>query len=262
MNRVQSADGVVVSYEVTGAGEPPLALVHGWATDRRIWSEEVARLGARHRVVTPDLAGHGKSGAGRTDWSIERFGQDVAAVIEAVGAKQVILVGHSMGGLVVLEAARRMRGRVKGIVVVDMLLDAEQQSSADEIEGAVKQLEADYRTATTEMANQYLFTADTPAAARERVLGYALALPPDRSIAMLRSTWAYDPLPALNEIRVPVRAVNGDKFPTNLEVNRKHMPGFEAAIVAGSGHYPMLEDPARFGAALDRMLSSVMASKD
>jgi pimeloyl-ACP methyl ester carboxylesterase len=79
---------------------------------------------------------------------------------------------------------------------------------------------------------------------------------------MLRTTWAYDPLPALGEIRVPIRAVNGDKFPTNLEANRRHMPGFEAAIVTGSGHYPMLEDPAGFGVALDRMLSSVMASKD
>ena len=253
---------MAVSYEVTGAGEPTLVLVHGWATDRRIWADEVHRLAARHRVVTPDLAGHGKSGTDRTDWSIERFGQDVGAVIEAVGAKQVILVGHSMGGLVVLEAARRIRDRVKGIIVVDMLLDAEQQTPADEIEGAVKQLEADYQVATTEMANQYLFAAATPAAARERVLGYALALPPGRSIAMLRSTWTYDPLPALGEIGAPVRAVNGDKFPTNFEVNRKHMPGFEAAIVKGSGHYPMLEDPARFGAALDRMLSSIKARKD
>ena len=67
--------------------------------------------------------------------------------------------------------------------------------------------------------------------------------------------------PALREIRAPIRAVNADKFPTNLETNRRHMPGYEAAIVAGSGHYPMLEDPPGFAAALDRALEQVLAGK-
>ena len=77
---------------------------------------------------------------------------------------------------------------------------------------------------------------------------------------MLRETWAYDPLPALREIRAPIRAVNADKFPTNLEANRRHMPGYEAAIVPGSGHYPMLEDPARFGPALDQAIARVLSA--
>lgn len=67
-------------------------------------------------------------------------------------------------------------------------------------------------------------------------------------------------MPALREIKAPVRAVNADKFPTNVEANRRHMPGYEAAIVAGTAHYLMLEDPARFGRALDEALRQVEAS--
>ena len=110
------------------------------------------------------------------------------------------------------------------------------------------------------MANEWQFAPATPAAVRERVLGHAVALPANVSVAILRQVWAYDPLPALREITAPVRAVSADRFPTNLEANRRHMPGYEASLVPGSGHYPMLEDPARFGLALDRALAQVLAA--
>lgn len=58
-----------------------------------------------------------------------------------------------------------------------------------------------------------------------------------------------------------MRAVNADKFPTNLEVNRRHRPGYDAVIVEGTAHYLMLEDPARFGRALDQALGQVLATK-
>jgi len=258
---VHSADGVPIRFQVNGKGEPTLVLVHGWALDRRLWDGQVQRLSARHRVVTLDLAGHGESGRERVQWTIAAFGRDVEAVVEAVRAKQVVLVGHSMGGPVVLEAARRMPERVKGIVPVDTLLDVEQRTPADQVDAFAQQLEADYATTTTQMANEYLFVPATPAAVRERVLGHATALPPDISIAMLRQSWTYDPLPALREINAPIRAVNADKFPTNLEANRRHMPGYEAIILTGTGHYPMLEDPPRFNPALDAALGRVLAAK-
>ncbi len=256
-----SADGIRIRFQVNGTGEPTLVLVHGWALDRRLWDGQVSRLSARHRVVTLDLAGHGDSGRERVQWTMAAFGHDVEAVVDAVGAKQVVLVGHSMGGPVVLEAARRMPERVKGIVLVDTLLDVEQRTPREEVEAFAKQLEADYNTTAMQMANEYLFAPATPAAVSERVLGHAIALPPDSSIAMLRQSWTYDPLPALREIKAPIRAVNADKFPTNLEANRRHMPGYEASIITGSGHYPMLEDPAQFDPALDAALGRVLAAK-
>jgi pimeloyl-ACP methyl ester carboxylesterase len=255
----RSADGVPIRFAVTGAGEPTIVLVHGWATDRRLWDHHVPPLADRHRVVTLDLAGHGESGADRNDWTMAAFGGDVAAVVGGASAEPVVLVGHSMGGPVVLEAARRLAGRVRGIVLVDTLLDIESRMPAEQVEAFARQLEADYLAVTTMMTNEHLFAANTPAAVRERVLQQLTALPPDRSVAMLRSTWSYDPIPALREITAPIGAVNADKYPTNLETNRRHMPGYEAEILPGVGHYPMLEDPARFGAALGRMVERVIS---
>ena len=260
MTTARSADGAAIRFDTQGGGEPALVLVHGWAMDRHLWDGQAPSLASRHRVVTLDLAGHGESSASRSAWTMAAFGEDVKAVVEAAGATQVILVGHSMGGNVVLEAAQRMPERVKGIVLVDTLLDVEQRTPAAEIEAYAARLAADYPTVVTTMANEYLFAPATPPAVRERVIRHALALPAAASIGMLRESWAYDPLPALHEIRVPIRAVSAYKFPTNLEANRRHMPGYEAAIVPGSGHYPMLEDPKRFDAALDQALAQVLAA--
>ena len=256
----RSSDGVAIRFQVSGQAEPTLVLVHGWAFDHHVWDGQVPSLSARHRVVALDLAGHGESGGSRVAWTMAAFGEDVKAVVEAAAAKQVVLVGHSMGGPVVLEAARRMPERVKGIVLVDTLLDVEERTPAAEVEAFARQLEADYKTVVAQMSGNYLFAAATPAAVRERVLAQATALPAGVSVAVLRQAWAYDPVPALREIHAPVRAVNADKFPTNVAANRRHMPGYEAIIVPGCGHYPMLEDPARFGPALDQAVAQVLAA--
>ena len=256
----RSADGVPIRFQVTGKTEPTVVLVHGWALDHRVWDGQAARLAERHRVVTLDLAGHGESGRQRSAWTMAAFGEDVKAVVEAVGAKQVVLVGHSMGGPVVLEAARRMPARVKGIVLVDTLQDVEKRTPPDAIEAMTRQLQGDYKAVITQFTTEYLFAPATPAAVRERVLGHATGMAPGISIAILRDAWGYDPVPALREIKAKVRAVNADKYPTNLEVNRRYMPGFDAALIPGSGHYPMLEDPARFNPALEQAIGQVLAA--
>jgi pimeloyl-ACP methyl ester carboxylesterase len=256
----RSSDGVAIRFQVSGQGEPTLVLVHGWAFDHHVWDGQAPSLAARHRVVTLDLAGHGESGGSRAAWTMTAFGDDVKAVVEAVGAKQVVLVGHSMGGPVVLEAARRMPERVKGIVLVDTLLNVEEGTPAADIDDMAKPLQADYKTTIIGFTNNYLFAPATPPAVRERVLAAATSMSPEVSIAVLRATWSYDPLAALGEIKARVRAVNADKYPTNVEANRRHMPGYEAILVPGSGHYPMLEDPKRFGPALDQALAQVLAA--
>lgn len=260
MSSVRAADGNTIRYEVAGRGEPTLVLVHGWAFDRHLWDGLVPRLAARHRVVTLDLPGHGESGRTRAEWTMAAFGEDVKAVVAAVGATEILLVGHSMGGPVVLEAARRMPERVRGIVLVDTVVNAEERMPSEQIELLARQLAADYRNAIAQSTNEWLLVPGTPAPVRERVLRQVTAMPPDVSVALLREAWAYNPLPALREIKAPIRAVNADKFPTNTEANRRHMPGYEAQIVRGTGHYPMLEAPEPFAAALDRALEQVLTA--
>jgi pimeloyl-ACP methyl ester carboxylesterase len=259
-HQTASAEGLSIEYEVRGQGEPAIVLVHGWAFDRHLWDEQVPRLAQRHRVAAIDLPGHGQSGRERTAWTIAAFGRDVKGVIDELGAAQVVLVGHSMGGLVVLEAARLLGDRLRGVVLVDIVLDAEKRMPPEQVEGMIGELRADYPGVTRRMASEHLVAPATPAAVRERILRHALAVPVETSLSLLRAVWTYDPRPALRDINAPIRAVNADKFPTSLEVNRRHMPGYEATILEGTAHYLMLEDPERFGAALEKAIGQVLAA--
>ena len=64
-----SADGVPISYEIHGDGEPTLVFVHGWSCDARYWGAQVPYFSMRHRVIILDLAGHGHSGLGRSRYA-------------------------------------------------------------------------------------------------------------------------------------------------------------------------------------------------
>lgn len=91
-----SSDGVRIAYAAYGAGARAIVLIHGWSCDGSYWAAQVEALSRDFQIITLDLGGHGQSGTDRRSWTIESFGQDVAAVVEAAQLEEVVLVGHSM----------------------------------------------------------------------------------------------------------------------------------------------------------------------
>src|SRR6188474_3670593 len=89
-------DGVHVQYRVYGSGEPALIFIHGWSCDSNYWREQVPAFRQKYTVVTVDLAGHGGTDANRSEWSIAKFGEDVATAAAAIPNQKIVLVGHSM----------------------------------------------------------------------------------------------------------------------------------------------------------------------
>ena len=258
---VNAADGVPIHYSVQGKGDTALVFVHCWACDRSYWDNQVPEFAKNYRVVTIDLPGHGQSGQGRKNWSIDSFAEDVKTVVTKLDLKRVVLVGSSMGGPVSVEAARRMPDRVVAIVPVDSLLNVEQKITPEQLDAVVKQMQADYKASVTGLMNQFFFSPTTPAAVKERVTKDATSRPPELAIAILKGILTHDAVPALRETKVPIYAINGDRAPTDLAANRKYAAQFDATIIKGSGHYPMLEDPARFNQALAEVLKKLLSSK-
>jgi sigma-B regulation protein RsbQ len=254
---VNSSDGIPIHYSVVGKGEPALVFIHCWGCNRNFWENQVAEFSKTNRVVTIDMPGHGESGSGRKNWSIESYGDDVKTVVTKLGLKRVVLVGSSMGGPIALEATKRMPDNVVAIVPVDSLQNVEQTLTPEQLDGVIKQMTADYKNATTGLLNQFFFSASTPEAVKTRVINEAISRQPETAVAILKGVFAYTPGPTLKEIKVPIKAINADLNPTNLEINRKYAPQFDAVIIKGTGHYPMLEDPARFNQMLAEILKTL-----
>ena len=254
---VNSSDGIPIHYAVAGKGDPALVFIHCWGCNRNFWENQVAEFSKTNRVVTIDLPGHGESGAGRTNWTIEGYGDDVKTVVTKLGLKRVVLVGSSMGGPIALEAAKRMPDNVVAIVPVDTLQNVEVTITPEQADAVIKQMTADYKNSTTALLNQFFFSPNTPEAVKTRVTNEALSRQPETAVAILKGIFAYKPGPTLKEIKVPIKAINSDLNPTMVEINRKYAPQFDAVIIKGTGHYPMLEDPARFNQMLADILKSL-----
>jgi pimeloyl-ACP methyl ester carboxylesterase len=112
-------DGVTLVYSAAGSGEPALVFIHGGLAERTFYDGQLKAFADSHRVIALDLAGHGESGADRKKWGMPEFGADVRAVVEAENLRKVVLIGNSLGGPVVIEAALLLPGKAAAVIGVD-----------------------------------------------------------------------------------------------------------------------------------------------
>ena len=256
-------DGVHVQYRVAGSGEPAIVFIHGWSCDSNYWREQVPLFKQKYTVVTVDLAGHGGTGANRSEWTMARFGQDVATALAAVPNQKLVLVGHSMGGPVAIEAARLLDDRVVGIIGVDTFktIGAPLPSQA-QLDAVLKPFEANFIGHTRELVAAHFFAPGASPQFAQKI-AYDMSLSPPRvAIPAMRAVLSYDYAPPLKAVDVPIVAINSDLGePVNELRIRKVLPKFRAVVIPGAGHFPMMEDPARFNPALETEIQALIAAR-
>jgi pimeloyl-ACP methyl ester carboxylesterase len=250
----QAADGVMIVYSACGAGEPALVFIHGGLADRSFWDAQLKAFGGNHRVIALDLAGHGESGKNRTKWGLPEFGADVTAVADAEKLKKIILFGNSLGGPVAIEAALLLPGRVLGVVGVDTFQSLDYKTTPDEARARADAFHKDYAGSVKTMTRA-LFHADADPAIMADAERRMDKTSPDTAYAMFLSLASYDTAGSARRLTVPLRAINGDLYPTDMPGVRKIKPEFEAIIMKHMGHYPMLERPDEF----NRHVAAVVA---
>jgi pimeloyl-ACP methyl ester carboxylesterase len=213
-----------------------------------------------YRVIAVDLAGHGASGKGRAVWSIPNFASDVAAVVQAVDAKNVVLIGHSLGGPVAVEAGLLLPDWVIGVIGVDALFDAWADPGHSKM---VDQLRPDFAVQTRAFVRKALFIPTSPAALADSISDAMAAAPPEIALPALDSLlgWARDrQAAAVAALRPPaglVMVAGGGAATTKFQRSREGRPGLGVEEVPGTGHFMMLEVPSAFNARLRGMLNRV-----
>jgi len=255
-----SADGTAINYYEHGQEGPVLVFVHGWSCDASYWREQVAYFKDKYHMVLIDLAGHGRSGSERENYTMDAFGQDVKAVVESVGAEKVILIGHSMGALVIAHAARFMPEKVTGLIAVDDLQNVEYPLGEEQFKEMTTPFNEDFKQGVRDFVAGMLRSDNSPV--NEWVISdMSLAQPRVALSAINGSLGGYltgDVAKLFDGLDVPVVAVNADLWPTDVEANRRHIKDFELIELDGLDHFLMLKAPERFNPALEQAVEMIL----
>lgn len=236
-----------------GAGAPALAFVHGWSCDRSYWNGQLGYFARRHQVVAVDLAGHGESGVGRHAWTIPAFGDDVLAVVDQLGLEALVLVGHSMGGDVIVEAGLHLPGRVVGLVCVDMYSSLGEPLTPEEIQAFLGPLREDFVTKTRALVRGMFVPSSDPALV-DRVAADMSAAPPDIALDSAEHSFRNDRA-ILDNLRAVDGAGCGDQ--PRLPADRRRVaPALrhEDRAHVRRRHFLMMEDPDAFNRILDETI--------
>ncbi|MBU1997783.1 MAG: alpha/beta hydrolase, partial [Candidatus Omnitrophica bacterium] len=224
-----SADGTAINYYEHGQEGPVLVFVHGWSCDASYWREQVEYFKEKYHMVLIDLAGHGRSGSERENYTMEAFGQDVKAVVESIGSEKVVLIGHSMGALVIAEAARLMPEKAIGLVAVDDLQNVEYPLGEEQFKEMTTPFKEDFKQGVRGFVIGML-RSDNSLVNEWVISDMSLADPRVALSAITGSLGGYltgDVAKLFDELDLPVVAVNADLWPTDVEANRRHIKDFD-----------------------------------
>lgn len=132
--QVLTRDGCPLHYWLIGeVGRPLLFLTHGAGLDHGLWRHNLAALAERHRVLVWDVRGHGLSRPMGARFTVPTVLGDMAALLDAVGAAEAVLIGQSMGGNLAQEFVRRHPERVRALVLVECVCNSAPLTRAERL---------------------------------------------------------------------------------------------------------------------------------
>jgi pimeloyl-ACP methyl ester carboxylesterase len=252
--KILSASGELAATR-TGAGEPLIVLVHGWTCRRSHWAGVLHMLGAYGEVLAVDLPGHGDSACSPpATATVAGLAQELAKIIEQQGTRPVILVGHSMGGAVALEAARLLN-QAHAVILVDTFVipygDLPEEQ-AQEIEQAFA---ADFVGAM-----QGLVDGNTnegmPASLKAQLHHDMASADPAWALPLWGDLLRWQPDAALSQSGVAIHAINGGLIP---EPARQRCAGHVIEkVIAEAKHFPQLETPEKFEQLLEQTIKGLL----
>ena len=229
--------------------------VHGFACTHEDWSSQLQFFSGTHQTVGPDLRAHGTTPGRPHECSIEHYGGDVAALVDNLELASCVLIGHSMGCRVVLEANRLIPDKVEALVLIDGSRLADRDPAAAEAAARASIAKVGYPAFAENLFRQMFLTASpTAEAIVKRAVRQSAEFGPDLWSRMAR--WDAGSMDAaFDAVRAPVLAIQtttrdanlrrtplkaGDTSPWLEYVKSK---GARVAIIPDTGHFPQIEAP-------------------
>jgi pimeloyl-ACP methyl ester carboxylesterase len=257
-------DGADIGFRCWGpAGSSGVVLVHGSAAHTRWWDHIGPLLAGHRRVAAIDLSGHGDSDR-RDGYTMEQWSAEIAAVAGAMAADATppVLIGHSMGGMVCLTAARDRAPDLAGVITVDAAPRPSDPAAETRARARADRRYRRYPSLAEAVARF------TPKPEQADSLPYVLAHVAAHSYREQAGEWRtkFDPaiyqrtLPTVEELTdfaCPVtilRGENGSITPDRVAAVRRRLPSVDLVDIPAAHHHMMLDQPLALVAALQTQL--------
>jgi|GEM_PF-594919 len=258
-------DRVNLHYSHEGKGKINIIFIHGWNIDHSYWDSQADLLKKDYSVYALDLPGFGDSKAeDREVWSMEEFALDITDFISHLELENVILVGHSMSGGIILDVAvKSTEKQILALIAVDTLKAIGAEPTEDDRwkkENFMNRMAEDYKEAVSLYTEAYLFSPFTSEEVRKRVKKDFEDSDPETGMLTFKGLLqnGENIREKLQLIPQKLYLINSDYRPTDTESLQKYCKnGFELLTVHGTGHYPMIEKPEEFNMLIKGIIDNV-----
>lgn len=275
-HEVAAPDGGSVRVLERGAGRP-LLLIHGITLQAGVWSPQFHMLADRYRVLAMDVRGHGRSRAGSDGFGRKVAARDVAAVVEHFDLRDAVIVGHSMGGMILMEYAgdfpEHLAGRIAGLVFMDTAAYQILPRPALPIAQALgrrlrNRLEAGRPIPQRAVGDdlswllaRLAFGSRPSGRAVDQVRRFLEEVPQSTSLPSGIDLLDHDARDALRATRTPSMVLVGSRDTlTPVWAARRiarFLPGARLEVLPGAGHQLMQERPAEVARLLDDFVAGL-----
>jgi pimeloyl-ACP methyl ester carboxylesterase len=246
-------DGVDIYYETHGEG-PVILLTHGYSATAQMWAGQIAPLSKTHKLVLWDMRGHGQSDypEDQAQYSEAATVADMAALLDAVGAKTAIVGGLSLGGYMSLAFNATHPERVKALLIIDTGPGFKKDEAREGWNQNAQRTAERYEKNGLGPAGSG--SAERALARHRDATGLARAA---RGMLAQKTARVIESLP---DIKVPSLVVVGEKdtpFLAASDYMAAKIPGARKTVIPNAGHAANIDNPAAFNAAVEGFLGSL-----
>lgn len=248
-------DGVNIHYEVHGDG-PPLLLTHGYSATAQMWRPQVEPFSKKFKLITWDMRGHGQSDYpdDQGAYSEEATVADMAAILDAVGARRAIIGGLSLGGYMSLAFHLKHPTRTRALLIIDTGPGYKKDEARDGWNAT--SLKTAERYEKDGLARLAAGSEEMRTASHRSADGLVRAA---RGMLTQRDARVINSLPDIAVPSLVVVGANDTPFLAASDYMASKIPGAKKAVIPDAGHSANLDQPAAFNTAVLDFLAALPA---
>lgn len=273
--KIELSDKTTIAYTETGSGSQTLIFIHGLGSYLPAWNKNVPELSKNYKCIAIDLPGYGKSSKGNYEYSMTYYAQIIKEFCEAKGIKEVVLVGHSMGGQISLTAALQYPQLVSKLVLIapagfEQFNKGQRNWFRNVMTPDGVRLTTVEQIKTNLVYNFYEVPEDADFMITERIAmrgaddfdGYCYAVA--ESVKGMVNQPIYDFLPQIkqpvlavfgaNDNLIPNRSLNGGRTEKYAKDGTSKLPNCELVMLEKTGHFAQFEKSEEINAKIKEFL--------